>query len=239
MSLPEAGEPQFPPLLRGQDSGREPPWAVAKAQALDGADPGLLCYRLTPERLQASLLLAPEMRLEAALGTQCVAAIGFADALGALGPPEVGVYFQWPGTILINGARAGNVRTHAPIIDPDLEPDWLLVSLDLRIYPTQSPLEPGDTPNETSLIEEGCGEVAPTQLLESWSRHTLVWLHRFMEEGFKPVHADWMGRAHGVGEPYTINDQTGTFVGLDERGGLLLQTAEKTVLIPLSQCLES
>ena len=230
--------PEFPPLLRGEDSGASDPFELAIKRARAGTDPGLVTYKLEPEQLRAAMVLAPENTLEDAMAMIMVASVGFADALGALAPPEVGMHFEWPGILRLNGAKCGEISAAASTQDPDVEPDWLVISLLLRIYPSTLEIEPGEVPDTTSLIEEGCGEVAPTRLLESWARHTLVWINRYLDEGLGPIHADWRSRAYGMNEEMRVNDSVGTFVGLDEKGGLLLQNDSKTDLIPLSKMLK-
>jgi BirA family biotin operon repressor/biotin-[acetyl-CoA-carboxylase] ligase len=70
-------------------------------------------------------------------------------------------------------------------------------------------------------------------------RHSLVWINRWQDEGPAPLHAEWRGLAHGMGETVVQNGQSGQFLGIDERFGMLLRHAETTDLIPLSTLLEA
>ena len=56
-------------------------------------------------------------------------------------------------------------------------------------------LEPGRTPDVTTLWDEGCGGISQRQLLESFARHFNAWVHTFETDGMHPVHEAWMGRA--------------------------------------------
>lgn len=96
----------------------------------------------------------------------------------------------------------------------------------------------GDTPDVTALYDEGCADVAPVGLVESWSRHTLTWLNRWQDEGNAPLHAEWMGLLRGVGEQATRDGMSGVFLGTDERFGMLLRTSAGTQLLPLTTLLE-
>ena len=98
---------------------------------------------------------------------------------------------------------------------------------------------PGDTPDQTALYDEGCADVDPTALLESWARHTLGWITRWETDGPAPLHAEWRGLAHGIGEPVTQNGLSGTWLGVDERFGMLIRDGDDTHLIPLSTLLEA
>ena len=95
---------------------------------------------------------------------------------------------------------------------------------------------PGEIPDVTALYDEGCAEVSATQLVESWSRHTLTWLNRWQDEGNAPIHAEWMGLLRGVGEPI---GETGVFLGTDERFGMLIRDGVDTNLRPLTKLLEN
>ena len=46
----------------------------------------------------------------------------------------------------------------------------------------------------TSLAEEGGGQYLERVLWESCSRHFLVWINRWQDDGFRPLHDAWMHR---------------------------------------------
>ncbi|MCO4817615.1 MAG: DUF4444 domain-containing protein, partial [Planktomarina temperata] len=56
--------------------------------------------------------------------------------------------------------------------------------------------------------------------------------------GVKSLHSNWRGLAHGIGEDIKIHGQAGTFLGVDEKFGMLLRSEVTTQLIPLSSVLE-
>jgi biotin-(acetyl-CoA carboxylase) ligase len=228
---------QFPPLFQGVPlEGMADPFEKAIALAIVGTDPGTVVYNLAGGTLRASLILAPEVPLEQAMAMLPVCGLGFQAALGALAPPEVAVHLEWDGRIRVNGAVCGRFRVRASGNDPSATPDWLVVGLELDFESREG--NPGENPDRTYLIEEGCGEITPAQLLESWVRHTLYWINRWLDEGPRPVHSDWRGLAQNLGEEIDFGGETGTFVGVDEQFGMLLRTGDETKLIPLSTQLE-
>jgi biotin-(acetyl-CoA carboxylase) ligase len=227
--------PTFPPLLRGEEAvpGLDP-FTKAVASAALGTDPGLVCWARDPAALRAALVLAPEAPLERAVGIAFAVALGLGDALGALAPPEVAVHYVWPGGFKVNGADCGAMRAAASTTDPRAEPDWLVIGVEIPYLPPSAEV-PGNRPGQTCLAEEGCIDVTPLRLLESWSRHSLVWINRWLGDGFAPLHAAWRDRAWGIGEDLP---EGGTFVGLDELGGMLVRTTRSTELRPLTAMLE-
>ncbi len=230
--------PVFPPLFAGQAvEGRTDPFAKACALAALGCDGGTVVYNIAADRLAAAIVFAPEVPLEDAMAMLPACGVGFQNALGALAPPEVAVHLTWEGGILVNGAGCGRLRAAASDCAPEEVPDWLVVGLEVPLI-AEDRNAPGAAPDRTSLYEEGCVEVAPDALLESWSRHTLVWINRWSDDGAAPLHGEWRGLAHGLGEEVTVDGRTGLFVGTDERFGMLLREGNTTSLLPLSGLLE-
>ena len=71
----------------------------------------------------------------------------------------------------------------------------------------------------TSLEDEGGSYLSRIRLIEAISRHFLVWLNTWQEEGFKPVHQKWMERVEkNVSLPKLAEWTSQQWVGLDEDG---------------------
>jgi hypothetical protein len=230
-------QPSFPPLFSGLAvEGQIDPFDKACVEAARGCDAGLVVYNLGANTLQAALVFAPDVVLEDAMAMMPLCGVGFQNALGALAPPEVAVHLDWAGALRINGASCGRLRVGASGTDPAAEPDWLVISLELPLWPTSD--TPGDTPDQTALYAEGCADVNAVDLLESWVKHTLVGINTWQEEGVAPLHKEWRGIAHGIGEDIEMFGTSGTFLGVDEKFGMLLRSDNTTRLIPLSDLLE-
>lgn len=223
--------PQFPPLFSGQDASGGDPFEIAIAAAETGCDAGLIIYDLGADMLRAAIVFAPDVPLTDAAAILPICGVGFQNAVGALGPPEVSVHLGWDGVIYVNGGRCGAMRMAAAGV-PEAEPDWLVVDLTLTLWPAND--ETGLTPDQTALYAEGCAEIDAVALLESWVRHTLVGINAWADGGMAQLHREWAGLAHGLEGEITVAGQTGTYVGLDEKLGLLLKVAGKTVLMPLT-----
>ncbi|MDK3072983.1 DUF4444 domain-containing protein [Sedimentitalea sp. JM2-8] len=230
--------PTFPPLLAGEPvTGRDDPFDRACALAALGCDGGTVVYNVQADRLRAALVVAPEVPLEDAMTMQVVCGIGFQNALGALAPPEVAVHLTWDGEIRVNGAACGRIAVAGPPTAADAVPDWMVVGLDVVLIQTRS--DPGETPNVTALFEEGCADVGAVALLESWARHSLLWINRWEEDGNAPLHAEWRGIVQGIGDPVTRGGLSGRFLGVDDRFGMLIRDDTTTHLVPMSTLLET
>ena len=208
------------------------PFEKAQAEALRGCDSGLVVYNLAADLLRAAVVFAPEVPLKDAMTMLPLCGVGFQNALGALAPPEVAVHLEWSGGIRVNGASCGGLQVAAADSDPDAEPHWLIVGLTLPILPISE--DTGLNPDQTALYAEGCAEVDPVALLEAWVKHSLVGLSAWDESGATALHAEWRGLAHGIGEPVQMAGHEGTFLGVDERFGMLIRDADTTHLVPLT-----
>ncbi|MFP3383962.1 DUF4444 domain-containing protein [Tritonibacter sp. SIMBA_163] len=228
-------EVTFPPLMTGDAAGPgQDPFDLARQKAELGVDAGLVVYDLGADTLRAALVLAPEVPLAQAMAMLPTCGVGFQNALGALAPPEVAVHLDWEGGLRINGARCGSLRIAASTDDPAAQPDWLVVALELPLWPQG---DGGETPDQTALYAEGCAEVTAPRLLESWTRHCLHWINRWDEGDLKALHAEWQGLAHGIGEDRQQAGLDGTFLGVDADFGMLLRDDTTTHLIPLTTVL--
>lgn len=228
--------PRFPPLMVGVAvAGRDDPFDMARAMAARGCDSGTIVHNVQADRLRAAMVFAPEVTVEDAMVMLPLCGVGFQNALGALSPPEVAVHLDWAGGIRVNAGQCGHLQVAVSPGPVDQVPDWLVIGLDLAILRTGD--RPGDTPDVTALYDEGCAEVDPGQLLESWARHCLVWINRWCDEGNAPLHDAWSGLLHGIGEPVASAGLRGSLLGADERFGMLLRDEETTHLVPLSALL--
>ena len=224
--------PTLPPLFDGRRVRH--PFAEAQRKAAAGAEAGLLLWD-AGNALDAGLVLIPEVPLRDAMAMLPVGAIGLQNALGAIGPPELPIHLEWEGAIRINGARCGAVRLATDARDPKAVPNWLVLGLTMPFEREDE--APGRTPDDTVLMEEGCGDVTPVALLEAWARHTLLWINRWDEEGAAPLHREWTDLSWEKGRTLSLRGRTGTFLGLDERLGALIRGGT-TALVPLTELLE-
>ena len=71
----------------------------------------------------------------------------------------------------------------------------------------------------TSLEDEGAAFLSNVRIIEAVTRHFLVWLNTWQDEGFIPVHDTWMERVlEQISLPILPNGKSGNWVALDENG---------------------
>ena len=221
-------DPQFPPLLEGH-AVRAPKKPFAEACRLARAGElgaGDVVWSRNTGRAEFAVVLEPDVALERALQMGPLLMVALGDCLGSLCPPKVAVQYRWPGGLLLNGALAGEVRLAAARVPADAIPAWLVVGSELDIA---APREDRRDWSKTSLSEEAGPEITRTDILQSLAAHFLTRLHTWQDEGFRPVHDEWLFRAEGREAPIAVahggEPVEGQVLGLDESANLLLRTS--------------
>ena len=233
--------PTFPPLLKGHrvPEGKVPA-ARARAMVSKGQlGAGDIVWSEDTRTLRFALVLEPETQIVRCPEMLPLAMVAFGDAVGAICPPEVAITYRWPSDILMNGARIGKAGLELSDMLVEGVPEWMIVWLDADIKPADLHTDAGNMAEMTTMWDEGCGDISRTELLESTSRHLVNWIHTWSEDGFKPVHDQWMGRIDGKRKfAAGIPDQE-EFLGLDEHGNALVKQEQNTRLVSLIEILKT
>ena len=236
-------DPTLPPLFEGRCvlPGEQPFAEALRGAARDELRAGDALWSQNPDRAELAIVLEPDQPLKIASQVLHLGVVAAGDCLGVLTPPQVGVFFRWPGTLLLNGAAAGEITLAASTNDPDAIPDWMVLDFTLQLHHTATS-EPGATPNTTALAEEGGEALTTSSVIETFSRHFLSWLDTWQSDGLAPVNSEWTSRAEGRDASTEIMHANSAIsarvLGLDEDGNLLIkdQTGPAKSL-PLLDCL--
>jgi biotin-(acetyl-CoA carboxylase) ligase len=216
----------FTPIVALREGGDAMARAVVMAPE-HGA--GALAWVRSWARVEAAVVLEPEQTLAAARPALLAAVTAAADALGAYGPPEQPMTFDWPATIRLNGGVIGLARIAAPPgCAEEAVPDWLVVGIELA-FATNAGLEPGLDPERTTLLEEGYDDITPAELTASWARHLMATLADWQAGGFRLVAERYLARL----DPTLAR---GAVRGIDPAtGDLLIQRDGRRERITLAQ----
>lgn len=237
-----AHEPSLPSIYRPErvGPGSGPP-GMALLRRAGQAPEGTLFWSDARGRLSTALLLDPDGSWEESAPVALAAIIALGDAIGALAPPTVAVTNTWPDRLEANGGLVGGVALDPVGPDPSA-PSRLILRLE-AVVTSPAGFEPGHRPDLTSLAEEGCEEITPIRLLESFARHFLSWLHRWQEDGSAPVRASWRARGPRIGAPVQVELRearvAGAFRDLGLGGELVLEAEGSERRIPLGEALAS
>lgn len=193
---------------------------MARAAAESGeGEAGDFFWSQRLDRIELALVLEPESPFGESLTMLPLAMVAFGDALGAVAPPVVAVHFRWPDRVEVNGGFVGGFRIATSEVSGEAEiPDWLVVGFSIAVQMDLSDDAPGRRINETTLYDEGCGELTVDDLAESFGRHFLTWINRWQDEGFEPVRLAWLARLKQEKDSEGV--VTGPKRDLDSHGGL-------------------
>ncbi len=136
-----------------------------------------------------------------------VTGLGVAEALSAYAP----VRLKWPNDIMFDGRKLGGI-----LIEVGEAAAAIGIGINLASAPAATRLPSAcvpDAPEPEFLLGEICVR------FDGWYR-------RWLEGGFAPVREAWLVHAPAPGDPIEARlpakTLTGTFAGLDEAGGLLI-----------------
>jgi len=171
----------------------------------------------------ASLLLSVILRTSlpaARVATLSLAAgVAVAEALVAVGGIEARL--KWPNDVLVGGRKIAGVL---------LERHGDAVILGIGINVTHGSVPEEMATQATSIAAEGGHTDRETVLAALLDRIT-AWRARLERDGFDPVRDRWTALAGMLGRRITVEGVTGTALGIDEDGALLVDTEGGTARI--------
>lgn len=175
-----------------------------------------------PGNLYLSLVLRPDCAPAEAAQLSFVAALGAGGAIGAVAPPLTEIAYKWPNDVLVNEHKVAGILLESATTGGE-RLDWLVLGLGMNLVSA-----PDETAfPSTSLRAEGCGTIAPEVMLEQFARHLLVWINRWLDDGFAPVREAWLRDAKGRGKRIRVDlgreTVVGRFVEIDEAGALVVE----------------
>ncbi|MBL8670071.1 MAG: biotin--[acetyl-CoA-carboxylase] ligase [Alphaproteobacteria bacterium] len=145
-----------------------------------------------------------------------------APVLRAAGAPEADLRLKWPNDVLLGGRKLAGI-----LLESALRPQgglaWLLCGIGVNV--AHHPDVP-DRPSTALAAAIGGPPPDPGEALSGVVSAVADWRKRWRREGFAPVRAAWLARAHPVGTPLEARlpggATRGTFAGIDADGTLLL-----------------
>ena len=233
MHLPD---PQFPPLLSGQGiKAPAQPLETACRGAIAGTlSAGDVVWSRNTAHATAALVLEPDVPIARAREMLVVLQLSLIEALALLMPSQTALQIGWPQQFLCNGALVGGTALVEPETPEGVVPAWVAVSFDLVLTRDIEGLEPGILADESSLAEEDGMDVTRTAIIEQVSAHMTANIHRWEQEGFRPIVDSWIGRLLGDrgSDRFRTAEGTlrsGSIVGLGDDLALMVKPGDDAV----------
>lgn len=205
----------------------QPTWILARRQTAGRGRAGR-AWADPPGNLAATLVLFPKAPPAALALRSFTAALAVADAVQALTGAEPAL--KWPNDVLLGGAKlCGILLESGGALRPHL---FIGIGVNLAAAPGGPPDRPGALPAVSLAAATGIA-VPPEAFLDALAPAFARWEATLDHDGFAPVRAAWLARAHGLGRPVTVGTggQTrhGIFDGLAPDGALRLATPDGVV----------
>lgn len=178
----------------------------------------------SPEgNLYLSVLLRPDCPPMQALQLGFVAGVALGDTIAAIVPAGLAVQHKWPNDILIDDHKLAGILLESGTTGSAML-DWLVIGMGVNVASA-----PADTAfPATALADHGCAR-DPGDLVAPIAHALSHWIERWRTDGFAHIRAAWYERAYRRGQSVQVRFEdgakSGRFVGLDDDGAMLLQTA--------------
>ncbi len=212
----------------------------AMKYAEQGADEGLVIFanrqrsgrgrlgriwHTLPQSLACSVLLRPKLSPEKIPQLSLLTAVALHDALRHF---SSGIRIKWPNDLLVQGAKLAGILT-----EMRAEPGRVhavVLGFGINLQPPEKGWPHDITQPATDLQTISSRNISRMEValacLESLDR----WYHRYLKEGFAPVHEAWWQAHAASGQQVRVHDgqhyTSGIASALDQDGALLLKTAD-------------
>lgn len=148
----------------------------ARALARAGAEDGTLVWSQDRRLFDCAVVLEQEPELDAMPPILGAGLLALGDAVATAAPPNAELAIGGPDRLLVNGAPVGGVRLA-------VETGRLVLGGSVDVLGDPDDDAPGRHPERTALREEGFGDVDTAALVNGFSRHLLLWIDRWLEDG--------------------------------------------------------
>ena len=216
----------------------KPVWLVAKRQTAGRGRRGRAWSSFDGNLLATLLFTSYEPPAKIAL-------LGFATGIALAETIEAIIgggrtKLKWPNDVFIDGMKAcGIMLDSGPgVLDPDVGSDgagsWVALAFGVNLATAPEGLDQ-PTISLRDVLPPDAPAPAPLAFLAQVRPRLEYWAQRIESDGFEPLRAAWLARAHGLGQAARVlqGEQTleGRIVGLSPRGELELETSEGRRLI--------
>lgn len=134
---------------------------------------------------------------------------------------------KWPNDVFLDGAKAAGIML-------DSGGHWVALAFGVNLAAAPEALDQPTT-SLRALLPPDAAAPAPLEFLSLLRPKLERWSARIVSEGFEPLRAAWLSRAHGLGQSVRVlqggSALEGRIAGLSPRGELELETPSGRRLI--------
>lgn len=214
---------------RAERGAVEPVWLIAKRQTAGRGRRGR-AWSSSDGNLLATLLFTTKQP------PAKIALLGFATGVALAETIEaiIGsgrVTLKWPNDVFIDSMKASGIMLDS---GPHGAETWVALAFGVNLAAAPQGLDQ-PTISLRDILPPDAPAPEPLAFLSQLRPRLEGWAQRIESDGFAPLRAAWLARAHGMGQAARVlqGEQTleGRIVGLSPRGELELETNEGRRLI--------
>ncbi len=214
---------------RAERGDIESVWLVAKRQTAGRGRRGRAWSSIDGNLMATFLFTTAEPPVKIAL-------LGFATGVALAETIEAIIgggraRLKWPNDVFIDGMKASGIMLDS---GPHGARSWVALAFGVNLAAAPEGLDQ-PTVSLRDVLPPDAPAPAPLAFLGQLRPRLEGWAERINRDGFEPLRAAWLARAHGLGQAARVlqGEQTleGRIVGLSPRGELELETSEGRRLI--------
>jgi BirA family biotin operon repressor/biotin-[acetyl-CoA-carboxylase] ligase len=211
--------------LRRAAAGETGPLWLRAVEQTGGRGRSGRSWSSPPGNLYASLLIRLDVPPARVAELSLVAGVALHRVVERLLPHEAAagrLQLKWPNDLLVDAGKLAGVLIETSMVVGDRGVTTVIgVGVNIASHPTDLGRP------ATSLAAHGA-DIPPSDLQSEIAAELDRCLHAWRSEGFAPVRAAWLARAHKVGVQVSVNTKDGCrqgrFVGLAEDGALMVKS---------------
>jgi BirA family biotin operon repressor/biotin-[acetyl-CoA-carboxylase] ligase len=177
------------------------------------------------KNIYTSIILRPKIESARAPQISILAGVAVAEILESYCPDRIKL--KWPNDVLINGKKVCGILSQIKTNASEVDFIVLGMGINVNISYSQFPKEICDL--ATSLVIETGREISRQELIISLYENLAKWYKQLLQDGFARIKEKWLSMSPMIGELVQVMFQeeavSGTAIGLDEDGSLILLTA--------------
>ena len=175
--------------------------------------------------IYTSIILRPQIEPAKAPQISILAGVAVAEVLDSYCPDRIKL--KWPNDVLIDGKKVCGILSQIQTSASEVDFIVLGMGINVNIIYSQFPQEICNL--ATSLVIETGREISRQELIISLYENLAKWYKQLLKDGFCRIKEKWLSMSPMIGEPVQVMFQeesvSGTAIGLDENGSLILLVA--------------
>lgn len=179
----------------------------------------------SPEgNLYQSMVLRPRRRAAEVAQISLIAGLALTEAVAQTVGTAAAATVKWPNDVLLNEAKVAGVLLEASLL-PDGTVGHVILGTGVNIAH-----HPAETPYPATHVQAYAPAATVTGIQAAFCGSFAFWYSEWQEQGFAAVRQGWLKRAWRLGELVRLRPGqetvTGRFLGIDDEGAMLLETAD-------------